>query len=115
MEQAEPLKSTSRNRLKYCPELYLSRLHFSGLFPYSCEIRYMWYGPSLVLVSCMFGSASWGPISLPDQSKGMTLELNRRGSYGNRTDQRLHLWLTWAFEAKRNSKRSKARYLYKTN
>lgn len=43
MEQAVLLKPTSLNRLKYCPKLYLSRLHYRHLYPYPCEIQYMWY------------------------------------------------------------------------
>jgi len=54
MEQAVLLKPTSLNRLKYCSELYLSRLYYCRLCPYPCEIQYMWYCPAVVMVGCMF-------------------------------------------------------------
>ena len=51
MEQAVLLKPTSLNGLKYCPELYLWRLHYRRLCPHHCAIQYMWYCPA---VGCMF-------------------------------------------------------------
>jgi len=59
MEQAVLLKPTSLNRLKYCSELYLSRLYYCRLCPYPCEIQYMWYCPAVVMVGCMFWKTAW--------------------------------------------------------
>jgi hypothetical protein len=46
MEQPVLLKPTSLNGLKYCPELYLSQLHYRHLCPHHCAIQYMWYCPA---------------------------------------------------------------------
>jgi hypothetical protein len=87
IQQGKLLESTSRNRLKYCPQtLSLTVIYIytycCRLFPSFCELRYVSF--LVRLAGYVFQGAVCYRISVPDQSKGRAEGAVRQASVAGR-------------------------------